>query len=70
MPDSADMIAMKDAVFAYRRTRQWFHARITDGLITAYRIVGDPQTYLSRKELDKLLQFRPISPAKNSETSA
>lgn len=57
MPDipMSDLIWIKDAETAYKRTRPWLDKQVDLGKLSLVRIEGDKRVYLRRSQLDALL---------------
>jgi hypothetical protein len=54
-----DLIWIQEAAKHYGRSLPWFQERIKEGLIRAYKIIGDRKQYLARADLEGLFAPRP-----------
>lgn len=60
MPDAPkDLVKLGDVLRDYKPSRSWWDARIAAGEITAYTVPGERSLFLSRADVERVLQPRP-----------
>ena len=54
-----DLVKLADVLKDYKPSRSWWDARISAGDITAYTVPGERGIFLSKADVEHLLQPRP-----------
>lgn len=55
----ADLIRLADVLREFKPSRSWWDSRINAGEIRAYSVPGERGIFLSRADVERILQPRP-----------
>ena len=64
MPEApTDLVKLADVLRDYKPSRSWWDGRIAHGDITPYTVPGERGIFLSKADVERLLQPRPYERA-------